>query len=290
MSLTFVSVPLANGVTTVPLNNGAIGQMELALHATGASPSAGTLQVQGLNYSGSLVNIGGMSAINLATALAAGPIIGGDFGHFQSLVFTLTGVTGGSGNLTGAAIFQLVSAPDYAFAGFRAITTQGYTEANVKNGSQFETSFLSGSIAVGATIGTLFTTGAKTVIIKDRQVATTCTQAELHLYSGPTATTGAAIPIFNLTTLPGVPATTTVALNLAATITANGTEIAAPTYVIGSTGNGQTLFGTYATNGAQRVLTPNTTYLLTFKNTGSGAGIAAVYTTWYEGPPDLPRT
>jgi hypothetical protein len=288
MGLNLISVPMANGVTSFPLGSGTIGQLEITLAASNGAPSAGTLKIEALNWAGNYDVIENASAINL-TALATGPILRSDFGHWQALRLTLSGVTGGVGNLYGAATPQIAMMPDYAFTGFRALCTQSYTEANVKNGVQFETSLLVPTIAIGAVVGTLFTTGAKPVIIKDRQVATTCTQSELHVYSGPTATAGTTVPTFNLNNIPGNASTSTVIVAQAATITANGTEIAAPTYVVGTTGNGQTLFGTYAATGAERILAPNTTYLLTFKNTGTVIGAAAVYTTWYEGQPDLPR-
>ncbi|MGL5218510.1 MAG: hypothetical protein ACRC8G_03285, partial [Plesiomonas shigelloides] len=72
------------------------------------------------------------------------------------------------------------------------------------------------------------------------------------------------------------------------TVTATGTQISAPNAALGSTAVGQNVAGTYAARGAERVLKPNTTYLLRVINNDTASCKIAVWATWYEGTPDLP--
>lgn len=126
--------------------------------------------------------------------------------------------------------------------GVGAVVTQSYTEANVKNGVQFE-------------FGSL----------------------ETPTYSG-----GNAGAISNMNRIN--PVATTVSILTGVTVTADGTEIAAPTNGVGGVGQGNGTVGTYAVQGAERVLKPNTAYLLriTNRDTANPATVAT-YATWYEG-------
>lgn len=109
-------------MTSVPLNSGTLGQFEITLNATAGAPSASTLKIEGLNWSGNYDVIEGATAIAL-TSLTAGSIVVSDFGHFQALRFTLAGVVGGAGLLYGAAVLQAISMPDFVATGSRALNT-----------------------------------------------------------------------------------------------------------------------------------------------------------------------
>ncbi|MNK82080.1 hypothetical protein D3C87_1018430 [compost metagenome] len=167
------------------------------------------------------------------------------------------------------------------------MTTQNYTEANVKNGVQYEASALVTALAALASIDTVFITGAKPVIIKARQLAFDGHGLTARVYRGPTYTGGAAIPIYNLNEVN--PVATTVQALSGATVTGTGVEFGAPTFAIGSDLQGQSLQGAYSVAGQERLLAPNTTYLLRVTSTDpTDPQRVSTYLTWYEGRPDLP--
>lgn len=175
-----------------------------------------------------------------------------------------------------------------AFVGLRAPTTQSYTEANVKNGLQFEASF--DSPAVAATTGqvnAIFITGAKPVIIKSRIIDFTGKKIMASVYRTPTYTGGTSVPVYNLNDIN--PVATTVSVLSGVTISAAGTQFGAPNTVYGSDLQGNSVQGTFAVTGQERILRPNTTYLLRIENLGDTTSNISGYLTWYEGDPDLPK-
>ena len=281
------SPSLTNGQQIFPLQGGIPGLAQITF-ACASYPSAGTItleyQVQGSSTWNLATGTNGETSTQPATATANWEV----YGATSQLRVTFAGLSGGSGPLLAATFVTERGHPFGVYQGIRAITVQEYTEANVKRGLQFESAVYVASIAAGASVDTLFITGANPVIIKDRQISTTALTAEFHLYKNPTATAGASVPIYNLSLAPGVAATPTTQIKAVTATTSVGTEIAAPTYIIGSNGQGQTVIGSYLTRGLERVLAANTTYLARFTNTGSSSCAGAVFSTWYEGPTDLP--
>lgn len=176
--------------------------------------------------------------------------------------------------------------PDGAFSGLRAIITQPYTEANVKGGVQYEISSNTAALANAANIDTLFTTGANPVLIKSRIVKFNGTSLATRVYRAPTFTGGSVTPYFNLNDRN--PVTGGVIIRTGATVTAAGVEFGAPTFDIGSEGQGNTSLGTYSVFGIERLLAPNTTYLQRITNDSGAVQRVAAYLTWYEGGTDLP--
>ena len=177
--------------------------------------------------------------------------------------------------------------PIQAFLGLRALNVQSYTESNVKLGLQYEYSAHSAALGGNAVSNLILITGSKPVIIKDRQIGCTGAGVTARVYKDPTYTGGTAGTIFNLRQ-DGLAVPTTCQLKVAPTVTAVGTEIAAPTYVVGS-GNGPlSNAGTFSSRGLERILPANTTFLLQITNRDSGSIQLGTYVTWYEGTPDLP--
>ncbi len=181
----------------------------------------------------------------------------------------------------------LIDKWDKAFRGLRAIITQSYTEANVKNGLQYEASGIAASLAAGANFDVEFQTGAKPVIVKGRQISFTGTQITATVFEAPTTSGGSAATVYNLNRINPVATTCTVKTGI--TVSATGTQISAPTYGIGSAGTGNSVNGTYAVDGAERVLKPNTKYLLRITNNDAATQKAAAIFSWYEGTTDLPE-
>lgn len=178
--------------------------------------------------------------------------------------------------------------PDGLFSGTRAMTQQNYVEANVKNGVQFEVAAPPLSLGGGLSRDTIFITGSKPVIIKDRFVKFNGILLETHIYRAPTYTGGTPATIYNLNDIN--PVATTVQVLTGATVTNVGTEFGAPTYDIGSAGIGNVQLSTYSLSGAERILRPDTTYLQRILNADIAAQLITGYLTWYEGEPDLPLT
>lgn len=201
---------------------------------------------------------------------------------------SLVGVAG----VTGATAFiwrddeSMEAAPAGAYSGLRALTTQTYTEANVKNGVQYEISADTPALAAGANTDVIFTTGANPVLIKGRQVKFNGLSLVTRVYRAPTFTGGTVTPYFNLNDRN--PVTGTVVVRTGATVTAPGTEFGAPTFDLGSSGVGNSSLSTYSVPGIERLLAPNTTYLLRITNDSAAVQRVTSYLTWYEGGTDLP--
>lgn len=201
---------------------------------------------------------------------------------------SLAGVAG----VTSASVFiwrddeSVETFPPGAFGGTRALTVQTYNECNVKNGNQFESASNTATLAAGASVDLIFTTGALPVIIKGRIVKFNGVSLLTRVFRGPTYTGGTITPYFNLNDRN--PATGLAVLRTSATVIAPGTEFGAPTYDIGSTDVGNSSLSTYAVSGNERLLAANTTYLLRITNDSPSAQRVASYITWYEGGTDLP--
>jgi hypothetical protein len=175
--------------------------------------------------------------------------------------------------------------PSGAFEGLRALTTQSFSEAHTKMGSQFEGSLLIESLSGGASNDTFFITGAKPVIIKSRVVSYTGSGINATVYSNPTFTGGSTIGYFNATDINPVAGLSQIIGG--ATTDTDGALVFAPNYLIGNTsltGKGDAV----GTEGRQRILKPNTTYMLRLTSLDSTAQDVASFLTWYEGDFDLP--
>lgn len=172
--------------------------------------------------------------------------------------------------------------------GLRALTSQDYTSVNVKKGVQYEISSNTAVLADGANIDTIFITGAKPVIIKSRIVKFNGASLTTRVYRAPTHSGGAVAPYFNLNDKD--PVVGGVVIRSGTTVTVVGTEFGAPTFDVGSVGQGNSSLSTYSVAGIERVLRPNTTYLQRITNDSGAAQRVTSYLTWYEGDLDFPST
>lgn len=177
--------------------------------------------------------------------------------------------------------------PDGVFIGTRAMTVQGYTEANVKNGVQFNTSRRVLSLAGNTNSDSIFLTGAKPVILKARKIGYTGNGVSASIYTSPTYTGGTPAAVTNPNNIN--PAVSSIVLLSSPVITNIGTLTTAIAYSEGnitSQGRGNA----EATLGEEVIMRPNTAYLLRVTSLDSAAQNFNAYLSWYEGPPDLPRT
>ena len=219
----------------------------------------------------------------------------------------ITGVAG----VTSAAAFiwrddeSVENFPPGVFSGLRAMTTQSYTEANVKAGVQFSASTYLTALTPGEIIDVVVVTGAKKVIIKSQQLSIKDSgDVLLDWYKSPTYSGGSNITsgVYNQSNVN--PQAGTVQLfgptptNAAAgdyspndatkpTVTNVGTKISPTLAVLGITGQGSSNASKSATEGLEQVLDANSTYL--FRRTFIGATASMFgFSTWYEGGTDLP--
>ena len=177
------------------------------------------------------------------------------------------------------------------FKGHAAMTTQDYIEANVKNGLQYEWAQrfdLAAAGSAGDRVSCVLTTTTKKALIKARIIGFTGLEIQARLYAGSTFTGGAAGAVYNLRPSDGI--ATTVSIKEGVTVSVLGTESGAPTFGLGGAGPGQTVVGTFAVRGVERVLNQGANALLQIRNFDTAACKITVYVTWYEGEPDLSPT
>lgn len=284
MPTTSYSIPSANGQYVFQIN-GAPGGLQQLVVAAAVQPSAGTVAMEyQLANSTTWVPIPNKGVPAPLTA----PAVLYAQGAIARYRVTIAGLGAGTVDLRlWVSQTDPVGFPDGAFTGLRALTIQSYTEANVKNGVQFEASAFIPALTGGANHDTRFTTGAKPVIIKARQLGFDGDGLTARVFRAPTTSGGVAVPVYNLNDIN--PVATTIAALSGVTTTVTGTEIAAPTTSLGSDLLGISTQGTYAVAGAERILRPNTAYLLRLTNLAPlTAERVAVYLSWYEGDTDLP--
>lgn len=175
--------------------------------------------------------------------------------------------------------------PDGAFAGTRALTTQSYTEANSKNGTEHEGSTLLSAVAGGASNDTMFVTGALTVSLKGRVIGYTGDGVTARIFTGATYTGGTSVPYENASDIN--PVTGLSQIIVGATVTDDGTLAFAPDHLIGNTSN-QGKGSTGAVIGREKLLKANTIYLFRLTSLDSAAQDITSLLTWYEGDLDFP--
>lgn len=180
--------------------------------------------------------------------------------------------------------------PQGAFTGLRAMTIQGYIEANIKNGLQFyvRKSYPLGSeIGGGDSVELLFRTTTKTIIPKSRVVSYIGEEFQIEIFESPTLTDdGTPINPSNFNRVN--PVASTVEFYESPTATADGTPIEPePEYYFGAA---SAIFrnASALSESRERILPPNTDYLIRITNNDTGAGRFSYFLDWYEGDPDLP--
>ncbi len=178
-----------------------------------------------------------------------------------------------------------VSSPSGLYEGTRAITTQGYVEANIKLGVQFEGSGLL-TLGGNAVSNTIFLTGSKPVSLKGRKISYNGGGVTAEIYSSPTYTGGTSADYQNANNKN--PTVGESQIIVGATITDEGTLAFSPIHSLGNSGffgGGSQVPGIES----ERILAPNTAYLLRIINLDGTAQQVASHLSWYEGELDLPR-
>lgn len=280
---------LANGQQIISVYGAGFagGAQQVVFAASGAAPGSGTIQLEYQLY-GSTAWLLADHAEQPASAL---PLAYPVYGNVQAYRVTKAGITGGSDLAMFVSDVQPAGFPDGAFTGLRALTTQPYTEANVKNGLQFFVRAawpLADSIAVSTTRKLWFKTGSKVVIAKLRDFQYVAEELRIRLFQGPTGVTGGTD--LRINNYNGVgPVATTVQAKKNVTTSMDGTAFGDQDdeYFFGASAQGQRTTASIP-QGRERILPANTEFIVAIDNTGTGVARAQYYLDWYEGDPDLP--
>jgi hypothetical protein len=179
--------------------------------------------------------------------------------------------------------------PDGAFRGLRALTTQGFIETNVKNGFQWEIGLYDPAFASLAVNDIIVITGSSPIILKGRALRFDGLGLMTSTFEAPSYSGGTPLTFYNLNHKnQAVPQ---VQILGGATVTADGTQLSADKYFLGSSAAGPNVTSSegFESNGLEFIFAANTAYL--FKITsidGSDAQRVFSYVTWYEGGTDIP--
>lgn len=179
--------------------------------------------------------------------------------------------------------------PKGVFDGTRAITIQGYPEANVKNGLQYYTLVnwpLTDVISAGNSVNVVFTTTTKKLLAKTRIVHYAAEEIQLQIIENPTIdVAGTPIAASNYNAVN--PVDSTVTIQKGATISGGTAIDPEPEYYFGANATAQRS-GNSIPEGRERVIPAGSTYAIVMTNTGSGNARLQYYLDWFEGEPDLP--
>lgn len=173
-------------------------------------------------------------------------------------------------------------------AGLRAFGMQSYVESNVKLGTQFYAQYSLPLLAAAASHKISFATGAKKVSVKGRDLYAAGANISYQIFKVPTGLSGGnAIPVQNYNDVN--PVATSVSIKGGVTATGNGTSWGDPSYIYGSTLVGGRV-GSGLAPGGDRILAPNSTYLVVVTNLDTAALTVppSWFLTWFEGNTDLP--
>ena len=178
------------------------------------------------------------------------------------------------------SVSQVGNIDPRVYTGVLAVTTQSFTEANVKNGVQY---YISESFDIPQSTFKYikFATGAKDTIVKLRIVATSG-GLEYLVFRSPTITPATGVPfdIFNLNDIDPKPVEMTISEDPTVTDEGDRWDVVTAFNQQGNQSGG----GVFQSSGIERILKPSTDYLVKFTNTDN-ATIQVQYTvSWYEGP------
>lgn len=185
---------------------------------------------------------------------------------------------------TGGAIRLTPFSDSRIIDGNKAITTQPFTELNVKTGSQFYARAswpLADTILAGTTRKIHFIVGDSTILVKVRFFSYIAEELELQIFQGPTGVTGGSpIQISNWNAIN--PNVSVVSASKNVSTTSDGTPIQDPEFFFGSSATGQRIQESIPEN-IERVIPGNTEYLVTITNNSAGVARVEYGLTWYEG-------
>jgi hypothetical protein len=179
--------------------------------------------------------------------------------------------------------------PDGLYEGFRAMTVQSYTEANVKNGAQHALATYNPAIpAAPGFVDYVVITGALPISIKGRALQWDGAGIQLDTYRSPTYTGGTPVTYYNMSDIAQLAGLAQILGS--PTVTDVGVKISPTRTLLGSTGQGNSVLSSAAkdADGLESILAPNTTYLFRTTSLHTATQRLSSFSTWYEGDLDLP--
>lgn len=192
----------------------------------------------------------------------------------------------GSNALISVHTLALIEPPEGLYSGLRAMTVQGYEEANIKLGVQFEGSKNFGELAGGTVLNTIFRTGDLPVALKKRLVSFTGTGVTGEIFINPTYTGGINEVYQNGTSINPQIGLSQILVNLTS-LEDTGTLAFAPVHAFGNASN-QGKGGVLTLIEPEHILAPNTDFLLRLTSLDNNPQRLASHLVWYEGNLDLP--
>lgn len=271
------------------IQGGATGSHRVRL-VFAANPSAGTVTLAWREV-GSKAYTSLTKATNIP--VTSGEVVFRIDGWIVEVRVTFTGLAGGS---TPELWLESSDEPVGLYTGLAAITTQPYTEANVKNGLQYNLRAvwpLGNVIPSGAPPlnqrKIWFKTNEKPVIVKLRQFQYIAEEMRIELFIGPTGVSGGTdLSIHNYNGVSPIPSTVQAKKNV--TIINNGTPFDTndPEYFFGGSNDPQRQNVDSIPLGRERILPANSEFAVVISNTGTGNARAQYFLDFYEGSTDLP--
>lgn len=178
--------------------------------------------------------------------------------------------------------------PDGSFQGTRAVTQQNYTEANVKNGVQYEYERDMIDIPAGQAEYTVFITGDNPVLLKGFSFQFDDSGFVRTEYENPVYTGGTPVEIFNKNYRNPVAPSVTILSGVSVSDVGTQTSVAKRFIGVEQSGNKVVTTQGFQPQGIETLLAPNTTYLFETLNFATSSQTVIAYTTFYEGGTDLP--
>jgi len=285
MTTTIFPVILSNGEQVFAVPGGSLGAQQLTIACT-TYPSAGTALIEYRspgNTAWQTAYKGAATALTVERVMYVGDVA-------SQFRVTLEGVVGGAG-ATFAVSDLATAVPPGAWEGTRGLIVQPYTEANVKNGMQY---YLRAAWPLTDVIPTTESrkvwvkTGTQKVLVKLRDLQFVAEELRLELFRAPvTVTGGIDLTIQNYNSINPVVTTTVAKKNV--TTVSDGVPFDAgdPEYFYGAAASPQRVAASIP-QGRERVIPPNTEFIVKITNTGSGSARVQYFLDWFEGEPDLP--
>ena len=179
---------------------------------------------------------------------------------------------------------QDVSAINYdLISGNSAITVQGFSELNSKDGKQYEVAMLFEDISGGSSAYFGLETSDLMVIVKQRDVYGDYVTATYEVFSTADYAGGTTIDSFNNNDLVINPANAVITQS--PVVSDEGLKFSVTTNLLGAEGSGNKAITSFGAQAGEEILKPNTKYLVKITNTNNSAIDAlAVRLYYYEGP------
>lgn len=174
--------------------------------------------------------------------------------------------------------------------GYKAVITQSYTEANVKNGVQFSYSSYIPALPTSGVVEYVLSVGSKPLAMKGRTFQYDGLGVKVEVFEAPDITGGTATgAVRGLNSMNQ--AVSEVQVLTGMTVNSDGTPFTSERHYLGDSGVGNAIATTVSEEifGLETIYKPNTNFLVRVTSLdATDTQRLASYVTWYEGDFDLP--